>query len=496
VKSGVISAVLAGVLASATLHAAPVPATLGFTARLVDDETGDPISGTHQLKFELFDAATGGTSIWFEGRQHEVEPDGALFTELGETKELDTKIFDGRRLWLEVSVDGKIMEPRIVLASVPYALRATAALDAEMVGGKSASDLQSRVTGTCGTGNFIIGVNEDGSVTCAPDLSGSGDILGVTAGSGLAGGGDAGAVTLSLLQTCGLNQILKWTGADWACAADATGTGDITGVTAGTGLMGGGTAGDVTLSLLTTCGAGQLLKWSGSAWACANDIDTDTDTNSGGDITAVSTNVGSGLQGGGATGAVAISLLTTCASGQLLKWNGSSWACGNDVDTDTNAGGDITDVLGGNGLTVTVNASAVALDTAFTDARYVNPTGDTMSGALDMNQQRLTNRGCPSGYKRVGPGLCVEDSDASGFTFTGCANRCRAAGTHMCSSGEMRAAMASGIALAVTPLLDWVDDQDAVGSAFFVASTASAESPDGVRVTTTSSFCRCCADVE
>ena len=69
-----------------------------------------------------------------------------------------------------------------------------------------------------------------------------GDITGVTAGNKLTGGGTSGTVTLGLAS----NNISQWTND----SGYTTNVGDITAVTAGTGLTGGGTSGSVTLNVI------------------------------------------------------------------------------------------------------------------------------------------------------------------------------------------------------------------------------------------------------
>ena len=506
--------VLALLLGSVALAAAPaVPTTVSFTARVVDDTTGKALTGAHHVAFELFDAAQGGHSVWVEGRDLDVE-EGLIAVNLGETKALDATVFTGAQLFLAVTLDDQAMDDRIPLASVPYAIRAGLANDATTINGMGVDGLQKRITGSCPGGNFVTVINADGTVTCAAGATGTGDITAVTVGSGLIGGGTSGDVAISLLTTCTANQILKWSGTAWLCAADAQGTGDITGVAAGTGLIGGGTTGDVTLSLITSCAMGQLLKWNGAGWGCANDIDTDTDTNSGGTITGVTTSPSSGLVGGGTTGTLALSLPMTCAAGQMLKWSGAAWACANDNDT-MGGSGTITGVVAGNGLTgggttgsvtvnvvggtgITVNADNIALDTSATDLLYVKKAGDTLTGDLDMNGRLLLNRGCGPGYVKVGTAFCFETSDVGGLTFTGAAKRCATLGSHMCSSAEERAAMALAVPLTTTVLFDWLDDQDAVGSALYITSTTNAEAPESAHATssTTSAYSRCCRNVE
>jgi hypothetical protein len=161
--------------------------------------------------------------------------------------------------------------------------------------------------------------------------------------------------------------------------------GTVTSITGGAGLTGGTITGSGTLAVDTaaiqsrvtgTCPAGESIRAIATAGSVTCEVDNDSGT-----ITAVNTAAGSGLTGGVNSGAASLSLLTTCSNGQLLKFSagGAGWGCG----VDANGGGTVTSVATGTGLTggPITGSGTLSLDTTFTDGRYPRLTANnTLTG--------------------------------------------------------------------------------------------------------------------
>lgn len=240
-------AVIACLTSSLALAQMNVPGSITFNARLTDTG-GAPVTGSHTLVFTLYDTGSGGAALWNEsvaGASFSTE--GVAYVELGAITALNSTVLDGRKMYLEVSVDGTTMSPRLPIVSVPYAIRASVALQ---VGSLTESAIQRRVTGTCNAGQAVRSIDASGGVQCENvSAGGGGDITGVTtaAGSGLTGGAAMGDVPLSLV-TCAAGEVLKHNGTAWTCATDATGSTmagaglTLTGGTISVNFGGGGTA--------------------------------------------------------------------------------------------------------------------------------------------------------------------------------------------------------------------------------------------------------------
>jgi hypothetical protein len=123
-----------------------------------------------------------------------------------------------------------------------------------------------------------------------------------------------------------------------------------------------------------TCAAGQVMKWDGLQWACANDALGGGA--GGGTVTSVA--AGTGLQGSPnpITGAGSINLAPAyqlpqaCSNGQVPKSNGAGgWVCG----TDTAGAGTVTSLSQGTGITLSANpittTGSIAADTTYLQRR-------------------------------------------------------------------------------------------------------------------------------
>jgi hypothetical protein len=117
---------------------AQVPRLVQFSS-IATDVSGKPLAGTVGLTFYFYKEQQGGAPLWMEMQNVQPDKTGHYDVLLGSSNSqgLPADLFvAGEARWLGVQAQGQTEQPRIMLLSVPYALKAG---DAETVGGLPAS---------------------------------------------------------------------------------------------------------------------------------------------------------------------------------------------------------------------------------------------------------------------------------------------------------------------------------------------------------------------
>jgi hypothetical protein len=125
-------------IGSVTIAAAQLPRLIKFGGTL-KDINGNPLTSITGVTFALYSQQTGGAPLWLETQNVQPDKSGHYVVMLGSTKadglEMDLFISEQAQ-WLGIQPQGQEEQARVLLVSVPYALKAG---DAETLGGKPAS---------------------------------------------------------------------------------------------------------------------------------------------------------------------------------------------------------------------------------------------------------------------------------------------------------------------------------------------------------------------
>jgi|HubBroStandDraft_6_1064221.scaffolds.fasta_scaffold00054_24 hypothetical protein len=380
---------------------AQVPPLIQFS-NVATDEGGNTLSGEVSITFSLYNNQQGGEPLWTETQNNiPLDPTGHYSVELGITKPngVPTNMFTtGEARWLGVRIAEQGEHPRVLLLSVPYALKAGDAAtigglppsafvlaspgtesasatfaaetptsaDAPPAGGvtgsgtadfiplwTSASNLASSALFQSGTGATAkIGVGTS-TPTTTLDVQGSETVSGVlllpASGTATASKGASSqplALTASAFNSASGTAVAQ--NFRWQAQPVGNNTSNPTGslyLLYSSGSNAGTETGlQISAKGLFTFAPGQTFPGTGS-------------------ITGITTATGSGLSGGGTGGTLNLAL-QACGPNQVLEFVGGAWTC---VTAGT---GTVTSITAGSGLnggtitssgTLSVNGAVVPL---------------------------------------------------------------------------------------------------------------------------------------
>jgi len=180
--------------------------------RGVLEQNGAPVpSGTVAMRFDLWDAETGGASRWSEAMPAVAVQDGQFSVALGDTNPIPAAVLALPTLYLAVSVEGQALAGRQRLLTVPYAQKATTAT--YVVGAGTVN-----TTAVNASGAVSALTVSAGSTVSAPTVAAGSAATApafytpyLAIGAGIGGGNDAGNLHLESNATGGDGRIyLNW----------------------------------------------------------------------------------------------------------------------------------------------------------------------------------------------------------------------------------------------------------------------------------------------
>lgn len=201
-KSSVLSLGISFLLATNTFPS--VPQTINYQGRLTDAIGAPAPDAVHSITFKIYNVETGGIEVWDSGILPITTVGGLFAHQLGSVTPLPESVFADTLLWLGITVSPNLeMTPRARLSAAPYAHHSAFADSAGSAiiapGSITAADvndteIQLRITGSAPAGSAITSINSNGTV----GINSFGDITSVTAGTAMTGGGTDGAITLGV----------------------------------------------------------------------------------------------------------------------------------------------------------------------------------------------------------------------------------------------------------------------------------------------------------
>ena len=388
----------------ATQSTAIVPQLVNFNGRALDAD-GKAISGIAGATFAIYKDQYGRAPLWLETQNVQADSKGNFSAQLGKATPggVPLQLFSsGEARWLGVRVNGGEEQPRVLLLSVPYALKAA---DAQTLGGLPPSAFMLAAPGVINTSTSAFSPSPPSSQEITPQVGGSGtqnyiplwtDNTGDLGNSILYQSGSGSTAKIGInekspLFTLDVNGqelvrgLMEMATTNYASPTKGYNSNpfdlESSAYNSGTAKYtlnhfqwqaeptGNNTAAPgATLNLLygtdpaAPAETGLRLSNTGIFTFAPGQLFPGTGT-----ITGVTTAAGSGLTGGGTSGTLTLSLTNTCRANQVLQWNGTTWVC-----TTIAGGGTITGVTAGAGMTGGGTSGNVTLNVDSTKVAFLN----------------------------------------------------------------------------------------------------------------------------